>query len=140
MSKPATSGGMGWVWRQRRQRGAAAVEFALVLPILLLILLGIIDFGLYFYNDLQLTHAARDAARYLSVDNPSDAVAAVNDAESRLVSATMSAWAPPAAPSHGESLSVDLSATYNFITPLPALIPGLGGTLDINASAVMRRE
>ena len=43
------------------------VEFALVLPILLMLLFGIIDFGLYFYNDLELSHAARDAARRASV-------------------------------------------------------------------------
>ena len=49
-----------------RERGAAAVEFAVVLIPLLMIMFGIIDFGLYYYNDLQLTHAARNAARILS--------------------------------------------------------------------------
>jgi uncharacterized membrane protein len=126
--------------RAKRQRGAAAVEFALVLPILLVLLLGIIDFGLYFYNDLQLTQAARDAARYLSVDNSASAQTTISDAEARLVSATMSGWAPPAVPGHGESFTVQLEATYSFITPLPTLIPGLGSDLGINASAIMRRE
>ncbi len=72
-----------------RQKGAAAVEFALVLPLLLIILVGIIDFGLYFYNDLQLTHVARDAARYLSVGDVDEATAAINNA--RLVSTTVGA-------------------------------------------------
>ena len=63
-----------------RERGAAAVEFALVLPLLLVLLLGIIDFGLYFYNDLQLTHVARDAARYLSVGETGAATTAIGNA------------------------------------------------------------
>jgi Flp pilus assembly protein TadG len=122
----------------KHQRGAAAVEFALVLPILLMVLLGIIDFGLYFYNDLQLTHAARDAARYLSVGDSIGAEAAIAEAEDRLV-ATSSPSVSLTPGSQGEETTVTVTATYNFITPLPTLV-GIGSTININASAVMRRE
>jgi Flp pilus assembly protein TadG len=44
-------------------RGASAVEFAIILPILLLILFGIIEFGFYIYNQQMLTNAAREGAR-----------------------------------------------------------------------------
>ena len=47
----------------RRAVGVAAVEFALVLPVLILILLGIIDFGLMMYDKAMVTNAAREAAR-----------------------------------------------------------------------------
>ena len=40
------------------------VEFALVLPILLLLLCGIIDFGWLYYNQITLNNAAREGARY----------------------------------------------------------------------------
>ena len=53
-------------------RGAAAVEFALVLPLLLLLLVGIVQFGRVFSMQIQLSGAANDGARYLSV-NPTDA-------------------------------------------------------------------
>lgn len=51
------------------QRGAAAVEFALVVPFLLLIIIGIIQFGFAFTAQISLTQAAREAARTLVVQN-----------------------------------------------------------------------
>ena len=45
------------------ERGAAAVEFALVLPLLLLLLGGIIDFGFALNTQISLTHAAREGVR-----------------------------------------------------------------------------
>jgi Flp pilus assembly protein TadG len=53
----------------RRDEGAAAVEFALLLIPLLLILFGIMSFGLYFAGSLGLSNASREAARYGVVQN-----------------------------------------------------------------------
>jgi Flp pilus assembly protein TadG len=122
-----------------RQRGAAAVEFALVLPLLLVLILGIIDFGLYFYDDLQLTHVARDAARYLSVSNVAEANAAIDAGDGRLVSASITSRSVTPAASKGGESTITLKASYHFLTPLPQLV-GIGSTAAIDASAVMRRE
>jgi Flp pilus assembly protein TadG len=46
-----------------RERGAAAVEMALVLPLLLLIVGGIVDFGRFFYTQNIVVNAAREGAR-----------------------------------------------------------------------------
>jgi Flp pilus assembly pilin Flp len=54
------------VWR-RRENGAAAVEFALLLPLLVLLLFGFIQFGLAFNARIQATNAAREAARLAAV-------------------------------------------------------------------------
>ena len=45
------------------ERGAALVELAIVLPFLLLILVGIVELGLLFYNQQVLTNASREGAR-----------------------------------------------------------------------------
>jgi Flp pilus assembly protein TadG len=44
-------------------RGAAAVEMALVMPLLILMVMGIIDFGRIFNGEIQLSQAAREGAR-----------------------------------------------------------------------------
>lgn len=49
--------------RDDRQRGAAAVEFALIVPLLLSLVLGVIDFGIAFGQNISIQGAAREAAR-----------------------------------------------------------------------------
>lgn len=52
-------------WHDRKyERGAAMVEFALVLPLLLMLLVGIASAGLAYNHKLSLTHAAREAGRF----------------------------------------------------------------------------
>lgn len=46
-----------------RERGAAAVEFALVLPVLLLLIFGTIDYGMFFFDSIGMRQGAREAAR-----------------------------------------------------------------------------
>jgi Flp pilus assembly protein TadG len=50
--------------RVQDDRGAVLVEFAVVLPILLMLLLGIVTGGMALHQDMQLSHAAREGARY----------------------------------------------------------------------------
>lgn len=49
----------------RRQRGAAAMEFAFVLPVLVMILYGLVTFGEVFYTQMTLSRVAADGARSL---------------------------------------------------------------------------
>jgi Flp pilus assembly protein TadG len=48
----------------RSQRGASAVEFALVAPLFVALLFAIVEFGMILYTKGMLTHAAREGARY----------------------------------------------------------------------------
>lgn len=52
----------------RRERGASLVEFALVLPFLLLLVLGIVEFAWLFGLNNDIRHGAREGARYAAVD------------------------------------------------------------------------
>ena len=54
-------------WLRRNEAGQSMVEMALVLPILLILIGGIVDFGWLFYNQLSLTNAAREGARYAAI-------------------------------------------------------------------------
>lgn len=74
--------------RNNPERGASAVEMAMVAPFLLLVLLGIIEFGFVFGQFNEIRHATREGARYAAVSNPdldgggignSDVIAAVCD-------------------------------------------------------------
>lgn len=52
-----------------RERGAVAVEFALVIPILLVVVFGIINLGFVFAQQIALSNGARQGARYATVDD-----------------------------------------------------------------------
>lgn len=49
--------------RRETERGAAAVEFALVFPLFIAVLMGTIDYGYFFFSDQIVTNAAREGAR-----------------------------------------------------------------------------
>lgn len=55
--------------RGKREKGQAMVEFALVLPIFLIIVCGIIDFGWLFFNQLSLNNNCREGARWIIVNS-----------------------------------------------------------------------
>jgi len=56
-------------FRKRRRSGAAAIEFALVAPLFLLVVAGIVEFGQAFRTQHILTTASRRGARALTVDS-----------------------------------------------------------------------
>ncbi|MGC4122013.1 MAG: pilus assembly protein [Myxococcales bacterium] len=57
----------------RNQQGASAVEFALVLPLLLLLVMGTIDWGYYFFTEQIVVNASREGARAGSLATLGDA-------------------------------------------------------------------
>jgi Flp pilus assembly protein TadG len=116
-----------------RDRGAAAVEMALVTPLLLLVLFGIIDFGRMLNCQINLTEAAREGARAAAVANPPSS--GTSAASSRIdltlpagmtgVQKSISACSGPSA-----DASVTLQYSYEFITPLGAIASMIGGAIN----------
>jgi Flp pilus assembly protein TadG len=87
--------------RTRDQRGAAMVEFAIVLPLLLLLVFGMIDFA-SLYNDYQSVRQGAGAGDRMAVVNQSPVVTSPNCSNTNVSDIHMSA--PPAAGSSAADL------------------------------------
>lgn len=71
------------------ERGQSAVEFALILPILIIILLGIVEFGWFLNAKITITSAAREGARVYAIHGDKDDVSTrVTDAVANTLSPT----------------------------------------------------
>lgn len=114
-------------------RGAAAVEFALVLPILVLIICGIVDFGRAYNANLALTHAAREAARIWALGGT--AAETSTAATTAAVGLTVTSVTTTTC-AFGNPTTVTVTADFSFITPLiQNLSPGLS---TLSSNGVMR--
>ena len=104
--------------RIRNEQGQTMTEFALVLPILALLLFGVIQFGILFNNYVTLTDAVRSGARKAAVsrqasDPRGDAEAAVRKAADTLDQTKLAVTVTPSTPwAHGGEVTV--SATYPY--------------------------
>jgi Flp pilus assembly protein TadG len=122
------------------------VEFALVLPILLLLTLGIINFGYLFGQQLSLNQAVREGARAAVVPNglPTGTTVEtkVEDAVGGMLPAsaiTASADTDCATTGVGQTLTVSAEAKdTKLLVPMP--IPGFPTSFDLSAKAVFRCE
>jgi len=66
----------------KSEKGASAVEFALILPILIILVFGIVQFGIAYNNYIALTHAAREGARLAAVNM--DEILGIEEFENRI--------------------------------------------------------
>ena len=58
--------------KRQKERGAVAVEMAIILPLLLMLLIGIIEFGRVFNVQISLSQAAREGARHAAIHYDDD--------------------------------------------------------------------
>jgi len=145
--------------RLRSERGAELIEFALVLPLLLLVMLGIVDFGFLFQRYEVLTNATREGARiavlpggynqtdvrarvcaYLQTGGvpttgcptPTNPVVTLTDVNITVGAATMQA----------KRVQVTYTHNYMFVGPLVSLMGGgtFNTTVPMTTVAIMRKE
>ncbi len=140
----------------KNQKGAAAVEFAIVAPLLVLLVIGICEFGLLWYNSQVIINASREGARsgivqrtdsdgnplYNAAQIEADITSIVqNYSSQRLI--TFGSNSPPSVSVSGENgafqqpLQVDV--TYNYTFLLPSLF-GFSTTKTLTATTVMKME
>jgi len=125
--------------------GQSLVEFTLVLPIFLLVLFAIIDFGMAFNAWITVTNSAREGARLGSVRASSgDIETRVRDTAGPLGD-DLTVIVTNAEGDPGESVVVDVSYDYSLITPLANIMGMVSGgsisdTLNLSSTADMRLE
>jgi Flp pilus assembly protein TadG len=151
------------------ERGAALVEFALVAPLLLVVLAGIVDFGFLFQRYEVLTNAAREGARlgslpgYVTCGTPSTAVdqrvrdyvqqglaltapqvtAAMPSNAVVVTCPTVAITLPGGSTANVTTVRVQVTYTHNFIMlgPIIGLINGnWGNAMNIVTQSQMRLE
>lgn len=105
--------------RRRGERGATLVEMALVLPLFLLLVFGIIEFGFYFAQANEVRYAAREAARVAGVDGDVAAVAAAVCDNLTLVGG--GEFTVVASSETGGSGVINVDAEYQSLTGFPLL-------------------
>jgi Flp pilus assembly protein TadG len=126
-----------------RRRGAAAVEFAIVAPLLFAIVFGLVEFGRALMVEQALVSAAREACR-VAVLAGTTRQDVVDRATASLSAASISNFTitmnpdPPSSATEGTPVTITLAVPFNNVTWLPTPIY-LGGK-NLTASSVMRRE
>ena len=144
------------------QRGMAAIEFALVLPILIILVFGIIEFSTILYDKAMITNASREGARVGIVyrDDPASALNHPGDTEientvnnyiqDHLISLGAASSAAITIDrgedasgnpldASGDPLTVTVTYAYHFLV-LPNFITDLTGPINLSAVTIMRME
>lgn len=137
--------GTGIMTSVKKERGQNLVEFALILPVFLLLVVGIAEFGRAWMTRNILTGAAREAVRAAAVETQANAF---NSAKAIADPILASAGIPVVlqAPDFDDSVNVpvptvSVSITYNYPLIIAGFIPGLPGpNIPLNGTASMRRE
>jgi len=126
------------------ERGAVAVEFALLLPILLLILFGIIDFGRAFNAQITLTQAAREGVRaYAITGNPSDGNARTQQAVQGTSLQGAGVGTSTTACTTGSPTTLTATTQFSYVTPVSGILNLLGAAsltnpITLTSKATMR--
>ena len=148
MHQDFTSSELARSKRRRRQRGQSLVEFALILPIFLILLMGIVDFGLGLKSWIAITNSARESARYAAVGCASATVDATDVQEKAVKAATGLSITTAdvdvvncTAGSATESVDVTVRYDYTLVTPIGSMLGLLdSGVIKLKSDASMRME
>jgi hypothetical protein len=130
---------------RRRQRGQALVEFALVLPLLLIVLFLVVDFGVGLTRWIAITNAAREGARLGAVGAEEGAIRQkVVDTSDGILSDGNVAVGYFDVDGNGikvgDSVVVDVHYDYNLISPLGRFLTVTIDPLTLSACSDMRLE
>ena len=124
----------------KNEEGQALVEFALVLPLLILILCGIVDFGWIYYNQITLNNAAREGARY-AVIHYDPSTEWKDEAEFRMLDSMVGVDSATAIVSdpEGQQITATVKSDTRLLTAFISTLFG-SSTIELQAECTMRLE
>ena len=125
------------VRRRNSESGAAAVEFALILPVLLLLVFGIIEFGFIFNRWVTVTHAAREGVRVFALTGVlDDGIEAAQTSAPDIVSEIECTGTGPTALPDSSGSEVTMTCNTNYDLSLFVFTD----TITFGSTAKMRKE
>jgi len=119
-----------------RERGQSLVEFGLLLPVLMIVLLAFFDFGRAIYAHSVVAHCAREGARFGITDpeNPDDIVTLV---ESTAVGLDLAQLTVNVTYPGDDQVQVEVSYVFQLVTPLIAQVVSESGSLTLRSATTM---
>lgn len=137
----------------RSERGSVLVEAAMVLPLLLMITMGAVDYGVMINRSTLANNAAREGAREAvlggtAADIEARVRAAAVDLDQAALTVTVTCEAEDGTPCGGSydanhepggAVIVTVDYTHQFLTPITGML-GMGTTHDLSSEVVMRIE
>ncbi|MBE0609906.1 MAG: pilus assembly protein [Dehalococcoidia bacterium] len=137
---------------RQTEAGQSLVEFTMILPIFLVLMFGLIDFGRAFYTWLLVTNAAREGARVAAVQADSatvqdriyDSFCSNYPSDCSLDPAKLDIDPDNIQGLRGTAVSINLAYDFEFVTPLGSMLKLIGGSdlaaPTITAHSSMRLE
>ena len=135
--------------KTKRSRGMAAVELALVLPLFLVMVFGMVEFSLMLYDKAVITNASREAARAgIVASSPKLTIGQIQTVATNYCSTSLISLGGAAVPTvtvtgagggYGTALSVTVSFVYSS-TGVLSFFGLFNSTLNLTATSVMNHE
>ncbi len=138
--------------RLRCQKGVAAIEFAIVLPLLMMIIFGIIEFGLLMYDKQVITNASREGAR-IGISDGVVSDAEIKDVVANYVANNLITFGSSISPDttidpdeatrsvmdFGADVTVTVTYDYDFLM-LPNFVADFAGVQTLATTTVMKMQ
>ena len=122
--------------KRYRERGDGLVEFALILPILMLVLMGIVDLGRAVYAYNVVANSAREGARY-GIASPSDTIGMIYAARSFAVGLDQNRITVTIDNPTSDTVRVAVHYDFQLVTPLMAQALSGRSTLLLSSQSTM---
>jgi Flp pilus assembly protein TadG len=129
----------------RKQQGASLVEFAVLAPVFVVLLFGLVEFGMSIYSKEVIGNASREGARFGVVyttprKTTTEIRTKVQDYLTKSgFTGTATISVTGAGGASGSSLTVAVTYPYSFQV-LPSFVSGLTGTINLTANSIMLME